>query len=380
MNLTKENKKKAIYIGALAIILVGGLMLNSSLSAEEEEQPSEEFFTPESERVAYDNKLQALGTRKEQTNMGSFEESFQLEERKAPEKKDDNEDLFSSIDRQIANIGGTKEPEPPKEVASQKLQNTAPAPQRVQSTGGGGTVRQRQPKQVQAQNDEVEEVPKKSRRQLREERLAQEGENTFKDVDNAVNQYQQANTNTPTIKRRVGEKPKFEDLPETEQRRILLQTGQRNYQESREISAKIVSTGNVKSGSTIRVMLQEKAVLSFKVIPSGTVITGEVSFDKNRMKVTFSTIRLKNEIVSVNLDLYASDGLLGLPIDGESHTREAEDSGLDEAVSATGRLGRIVGGVGKTIGSVSKSIRRSRDESVNLGNNISCILLNRNVE
>lgn len=363
--MNKENKKKIIFIAVLAIILVGGIFLIQVLQSEEEPNTSEEFSTPESQRQAYNSKIEAYNTDKQTVNMGTFEDNFKVSKETTKEKETQSKDdggLFNAIDRQIANMGREeKEAEKPREEPRKEVQTSKP-------TGGGSGTRIAT-KKVSNEIVSQEEPPKKSRRQLREERLEQEQKaNQFEEVDNLVQQ--QMPKNTP--RRKVGQKLTFEDLPETEQRRILLQTGQRTYQESSEISAKIISTGEVKAGQAVRLMLQEKAVLSFKVIPSGTIISGTVGFDQNRMKINFSTIRLKNEIIKVNLDLYAMDGLLGLPITGESHTEEAENEGLDEAVSRTGRVGRIAG-------SVVKSLKSSKKQGVNLGNNVACILVNNNV-
>ena len=117
-------------------------------------------------------------------------------------------------------------------------------------------------------------------------------------------------------------------------------------------------------------MLQEDAVLSFRKIPRGTRIGGVVRMNDNRMTVEFSSINLKGEILDVTLDLYGTDGILGLPVSGEDVTREAKDEGINEAISRTGRVGRVIGSIGQ-------SLRRTKDNSVDLGNNISCILRNR---
>lgn len=166
-------------------------------------------------------------------------------------------------------------------------------------------------------------------------------------------------------------KKTFEDLPETEQRRLILQTGGK-YQESETIKAKIMSTGIVKAGQTVRIITEEVANLNYNVIPSGTIIAGVVSFNQNRMNIQFSTIRLKDKIIKVNLVVYSMDGLEGFPVDSENYTEDVENEGISEAVKATGRIGRIVG-------SVVSSKKRTREMSVDLGRDVRCLLVNKDM-
>lgn len=181
---------------------------------------------------------------------------------------------------------------------------------------------------------------------------------------------------TPSSKKnKISSKSKnksFEDLPETEQRRLMLQTGGR-YEESESIKAKIMSTGTIKNGQTVRIITEETANLNYNVIPSGTIIAGIVNFSENRMNIKFSTIRLKNKIIKVNLVVYSMDGLEGFAVDSENFTEDVENEGISEAVKATGRVGRIVG-------SVISSKKKAREISVDLGRDVRCILVNKNLE
>lgn len=283
--------------------------------------------------------------------------------------------------------GSRQEPEnTPPPAQPEPKQQTVPVKSGSASGGGGGVSA--------APSTPV----KKSRKELRNDRLQEEAkqaiargdynnpvivsakasqqtlnkgnDNTdFSEVDKYV---PTASTGAPPARIDVksGKPQKFSDLPATEQRRILLQTGQSQYKESEYIQAKIVSTGKIKAGQTIYLMLQEDAVLSFRKVPRGTRIGGVVRMNDNRMTVEFSSFNLKGEVIDVTLDLYGTDGILGLPVSGEDVTREAKDDGINEAISHTGRAGRF-------IGSITKSLQRTKDNSVDLGNNISCILRNR---
>lgn len=167
----------------------------------------------------------------------------------------------------------------------------------------------------------------------------------------------------------------FEDLSPTEQRRILLETGKSSYEETAEFSAMILSSGMVKSGQTITLITKEDAYINLNKIPKGTTIAGIVSFSENRLQVNFSTIRLKNKIIKVNLTLYSLDGLEGLPVDSNLFNKDVQDTGEDEIsqeVTST-RVGRIASALYK--GSKSR-----KEQKVDLGRDIMCLLVNNNVE
>ena len=168
----------------------------------------------------------------------------------------------------------------------------------------------------------------------------------------------------------------FEDLPKSEQRRILLETGQPNYQETSEFSAMIMTSGMVRSGQTILLITKEDAYINFEKVPKGTTIAGTTSFNENRLQVSFSTIRLKKKIIKVDLTLYSLDGLQGLPVGSDLTNKSISDTGFDEATSEniTGtRLERI----GK---SLLKSGKQRQEMKVDLGRDIMCILVNNNVK
>ncbi|WP_424652915.1 conjugative transposon protein TraM [Capnocytophaga sputigena] len=384
-----QTKKTYIFYGVIGAVAILAILAWGMMSSEKKPE-SDEIETPEKKREAYDSRLQAYNTEKQEANMGDLNKSFGNTDKKEANNTNSSQDnsLFADIDRQIANMAGSRqEPEnTPPPAQPEPKQQTVPVKSGSASGGGGGVSA--------APSTPV----KKSRKELRNDRLQEEAkqaiargdynnpvivsakasqqtlnkgnDNTdFSEVDKYV---PTASTGAPPARIDVksGKPQKFSDLPATEQRRILLQTGQSQYKESEYIQAKIISTGKIKPGQTIYLMLQEDAVLSFRKIPRGTRIGGVVRMNDNRMTVEFSSINLKGEILDVTLDLYGTDGILGLPVSGEDVTREAKDEGINEAISRTGRVGRVIGSIGQ-------SLRRTKDNSVDLGNNISCILRNR---
>lgn len=172
------------------------------------------------------------------------------------------------------------------------------------------------------------------------------------------------------------QKDDFESLSEAQKRRVILTTGQAQYKESEQISAMIVSSGMVKSGETITLALKEDAILSFEKIPKGTTIAGKVSFSDNRLNVNFSTMRLKNKIIKIDLVLYGLDGMEGLPVNSNIMAREIEDTGIDEAMSGVSTSGGKIDPISITE-KILRSSRRKQEVKVDLGRDVMCILVNR---
>lgn len=167
----------------------------------------------------------------------------------------------------------------------------------------------------------------------------------------------------------------FDELSEIEQRKILLETGKSSYEETAEFSAMIMTTGTVKNGQTITLITKEDAFINFEKIPKGTTMAGIVSFGENRLHVNFSTIRIKKKIIKVNLTLYGLDGLEGLPVGSDVFNKELEDTGTAEVTQEiqTTRVGRIAS-------SLLKSSKGRKEQKVDLGRDIMCILVNNNIE
>lgn len=389
--MNENNKKKIIYIGIIVGVLIGGFVLIQLLNSDESEEQSDEITTPDKERDAYNSRTEAMNSDGKTVNLGDFNERFnpkndnEIQTPSASQRNSSNSNddsgLFAGIDKQIANMQGTRqEPERTPTPAKLESQNQTVSVSSGSVSGGGVSSTPVKKSRKELRNDRLQEEAKQAIARgdynnpvIVSAKASQQALNKNDNTDfSEVDKYIPASASTPParIDIKSGKPQKFSDLPATEQRRILLQTGQSQYKESEYIQAKIISTGKIKAGQTIYLMLQEDAVLSFRKVPRGTRIGGIVRMNDNRMVVQFSSINLKGEILDVTLDLYGTDGILGLPVSGEDVTRDAKDEGIDEAISRTGRVGRVVG-------SITKSLQRTKDNSVDLGNNISCILRNR---
>lgn len=136
-----------------------------------------------------------------------------------------------------------------------------------------------------------------------------------------------------------------------------------------QIKARLLSQGYVNTGKSISFVLLEKAVLQGKTVQKGQIVTGVAQEQNNRLLVKFSTIKVDGKILPVDMQLYGSDGMEGLPI---SATEQNQNNRTSSIVSNT--LGNIpvVGGIAND--AIQKN-SNNRKSNIKLTPNISCTIL-----
>lgn len=400
--MSKADIKKYLYYGAcLFILLIFIIFASVSGGKENNEKKSDDFANPEAEAENYKTKLEAQNATVSEKRMGEFE-NIQNEriEREAQEKKDKERDAFlESIDKQLANIGKETsthtEPieveTPTNPISSQPTQvgrqsqssnSATKTSTNIKSSGGNSH-------NVYGDASMWSTEPKKSKAQERREKMKEkypeyyaDNKNTNDEINKEINSYYQETGQRPATSNSYNDnskKSKFDRLSEQEQTRILRELQMPYYEETPQIEAKIISSGEVFQGSIIKIQTAQEAILDFKRIPAGTVLSGEVEFQNNRMVVKLSTFIVKGKIVNANLDVYSMDGLLGFPISGRNVNREVANENKNDIVEAA--VGTVGGSIGR---SLSRTVRKydrgsEANQSVNLGTQKRCLLRNRDI-
>ena len=88
-------------------------------------------------------------------------------------------------------------------------------------------------------------------------------------------------------------------------------------------------------GTTITLRLTQDAVINGITIPRNNPVYGVVSINGDRMGVTVSSIRYKQDIYPVSLQVYDMDGLPGIHIPG-AITRDVAKESADQGISSMG--------------------------------------------
>ena len=95
---------------------------------------------------------------------------------------------------------------------------------------------------------------------------------------------------------------------------------------SNSIEAIIPETQTVVAGATIKLALSNDVTISDVLLPSGTLIYGKVSVADERLKISVSSIRFKNSILPVSLNVYDMDGQEGIYVPGSINRTVAKES------------------------------------------------------
>lgn len=138
---------------------------------------------------------------------------------------------------------------------------------------------------------------------------------------------------------------------------------------SGQIKARLLSQGYVNTGKSISFVLLEKVKINKVEIKRGQIITGVAQEQNNRLMVKFSTIKVDGKIIPVDMQLYGSDGMEGLPISG---TDQQSTTRTSSVINSTIGSIPIVGGIANDAIQNNSNHRKS---SIKLTPNISCIII-----
>jgi conjugative transposon TraM protein len=101
------------------------------------------------------------------------------------------------------------------------------------------------------------------------------------------------------------------------------------------IAAVIPEDQTLVAGATITLRLSQDAVINGITIPRDNPVYGLVSISGDRMSVTVSSIRYRQGIYPVSLQVYDMDGLPGIHIPG-AITRDVAKESADQGISSMG--------------------------------------------
>lgn len=187
-------------------------------------------------------------------------------------------------------------------------------------------------------------------------------------------------TNTkgaPTTSKKRNTDPTYTEIPTSTYQEPTYQNQAKDFSQGKQIRAKLISQGYATAGRSLSFVLLETTKIGNENIAKGQVITGVSSEENNRLMVNFSSIKVKNKIVPVQMQLFGSDGMAGLPVSGSNSNNmgnEATNRGKDMVRDQVNRI-PVIGGI---ISSAVGSGNRTADNKIKLSNNIECIIVNYN--
>lgn len=146
--------------------------------------------------------------------------------------------------------------------------------------------------------------------------------------------------------------------------------------DGKQVRAKLISHGYATPGRSLSFVLLEPAVINNVETAKGQIVTGVASENNGRLDVNFSTVKIKNKIIPAQLQLYGSDGMLGLPISGgissDNTTSAVGNRARDMVGNQASRIPVLGGIIG---GTISSSGSRSSDNRIKLSANVECTIV-----
>ena len=99
------------------------------------------------------------------------------------------------------------------------------------------------------------------------------------------------------------------------------------------ISARIDGKQKVKQAGAVKLRLNDSLMVKGQVIPKGSAVYGTANITNQRLLITIKNIRLGQSIIPVDLSVYYTDGMPGVPAP-EAEFGEAAASGADNAMQS----------------------------------------------
>ncbi len=138
--------------------------------------------------------------------------------------------------------------------------------------------------------------------------------------------------------------------------------------------AVIHGTQLLKAGRTALFRTKEPIRYGSLVVPAHTLLSGTTSIAENRLIIEITSVRLGQHVFALPLAVYGSDGMSGLPLDGDVVNKVAGEqtssTAIQEAGSAASRYGGTIGRVaGTLISGVGNQVRSAKNSEIKLIDN-----------
>jgi Conjugative transposon, TraM len=99
------------------------------------------------------------------------------------------------------------------------------------------------------------------------------------------------------------------------------------------VSASIDGKQKVRQAGAVKLKLNDSIVVKSQVIPKGTLVYGTANITNQRLLIAIKNIRLGQSIIPVDLSVYYTDGMPGVPAP-EAEFGEAAAGGADNAMQS----------------------------------------------
>ncbi len=336
-------KQKTNYIAIPLLVLVfGGAFVALVFSDDKKDNAIDDFTTPESELIKYNNKLDAVNKTADQ----SQDQNFSLQP-STPDQADQAQTNTSTgnYDAELANLDRQLSASSNKSNSGNSgsgSSNNSTASNAHNVYGDYDMWQNREPA-----NSKIGYSEKKWKQPIPQEKYDE----------------------TPVVSKTKA--PAVEEISTSS-----YQKPSKSIAAAKQIPASLISSGYATDGSKVTLVLLEPTTIAGQQVKKGQAISGTVKEENGRMLVDVQTININKKIYQANVKVLAEDGIEGIYIGGgKGRSRlgeSAKDAGGQVANNAISRI-PVVGGV--LSGVVSGGRRDSGQEPIKLNPGTRAIIL-----
>lgn len=143
--------------------------------------------------------------------------------------------------------------------------------------------------------------------------------------------------------------------------------------------AVIHGTQVVRVGQTALFRTKEQICYQGLTLPANTLLSGLVSVSRDRLSIRINSVRFNNEVFSLPLEVYGSDGIAGIPLSynqaGQIADQQVSSTAIQETSAAVSRYGGTIGRVaGAVMSGVGNQVKSAKSQEVTLIDNQSILL------
>ena len=104
------------------------------------------------------------------------------------------------------------------------------------------------------------------------------------------------------------------------------------------IPACVHGTQTVSDGQALRIRLLEPMVVDDRFIPKGTILTGGVRMEGERLDILVQAVEYKGTVIPVELEVYDADGQRGIPVPNSMEYDAAREIAANMGTSMNGSI------------------------------------------
>lgn len=125
------------------------------------------------------------------------------------------------------------------------------------------------------------------------------------------------------------------------------------------------TTQVLTNGQTVKVRLTKDVRLENIVIPKNTILYAVATYDRNRVKIKISNVRLGSQYYNLNFTGLGDDGQVGIPLLRDEVKDETAKNVTSEIINQATNVLQQLGGAGRAAGQIARGVNNAQQRQSN---------------